>query len=287
MMKQQALKAAMAVLLAVSLIGCLQSDTLIKVKSDGSGTIEETFMMKKEIVQMMQGMAGQMMGGGEAKPSKQPKAEGGFDLFDEAKLKKEAADKGEGVTYISGQKFATDQFEGYKAIYAFADINKLQYNQNPSDNMPSKPGGDAKSADEKEYITFAFTKGKPATLVVRMPEKKSDLKDASADKAPKAETPDSKESEMMMEQMKQMLGGMKIAMAIEVAGSVIKTNATHQQGSRITLMEMDFGKLLENSEKLALFNQLKPESLQDAKEIMKDLPGIKAELNKEVTIKFK
>ncbi len=35
--------------------------------------------------------------------------------------------------------------------------------------------------------------------------------------------PGAKESEMMMQQMKKMFAGMKIAMAIEVAGSVIKT----------------------------------------------------------------
>jgi len=36
----------------LSLAGCLQVDTLIKVKPDGSGTIEETFMMRKDIVEM-------------------------------------------------------------------------------------------------------------------------------------------------------------------------------------------------------------------------------------------
>jgi hypothetical protein len=76
-------------------------------------------------------------------------------------------------------------------------------------------------------------------------------------------------------------------MAIEVEGVVVQTNATHREGSRITMMELDFGKLLEMPEKLLQFSQLEPETLEDAKKFMKDLPGIKAEMNKEVMIKFK
>jgi hypothetical protein len=40
-------------------------------------------------------------------------------------------------------------------------------------------------------------------------------------------------------------------------------------------------------EKLLQFSQLEPETLEDAKKFMKDLPGIKVEMNKEVMIKFK
>ncbi len=43
------------VLLAVT--GCYQSDTLIKVKPDGSGTIVQTIALSKEMIGMMQEMA--------------------------------------------------------------------------------------------------------------------------------------------------------------------------------------------------------------------------------------
>ena len=278
----------------LGLVGCLQVDTLIKVKPDGSGSIEETFMMSKEVVQLMQEMAGQMMGGlavpETGQPSKQPEKQQtkqSFDIFDEAKLKQEANAKGEGITYVSGEKISTDTFEGYKAVYAFADINQLKLNQNPSSSVPSGPSGSS-SEDKEEYVTFAFTKGRPATLIVRLSDETSDEKHdvvKPAD-APKPSPADNQQSEVMLAQMKKMFKDMKIAMAIEVQGAVVQTNATHREGSRITMMELDFGKLLQMPEKLVQFSQMQPETLEDAKKFMKDLPGIKAEMNKEVTIKF-
>ncbi|UCD87378.1 MAG: hypothetical protein JSV01_06380 [Desulfobacterales bacterium] len=293
-MIKKVMKAGGIGLILLSLVGCLQVDTLVKVKPDGSGTIEETFMMSKEVAQLIKEMAEQMMEGlaepEKGQPSKQPKqkqAKESFDLFDEAKLKQEADGKGEGVTYVSGKKIATDTFEGYKAIYAFANINKLKLNQNPSDSMPSEPSGSG--SEKQEYVTFHFTKGRPATLIVRLPDVKPDEKD-DATKSAEASKPspaDNKQSEMMLAQMKKMFKDMKIAMAIEVQGAVVQTNATHREGSRITMMELDFNKLLQMPEKLVQFSQLQPETLEDAKKFMKDLPGIKAEMNKEVTIKFK
>jgi hypothetical protein len=273
----------------------LQVDTLIKVKPDGSGTIEETFMMSKEVVQLMKEMAEQIMEGlaepETGPPSKQPKqkqAKQSFDLFDEAKLKQEADARGEGITYVSGKKISTDTFEGYKAIYAFADINQLKLNQNPSNSVPSGPGGSG-SENKQEYVTFRFTKGRPATLIVRLSDEKPDENDdaAKSAEAPKLSPADNQRSEMMLAQMKKMFKDMKIAMAIEVQGAVVQTNATHREGSRITMMELDFGKLLQMPEKLVQFSQIQPETLEDAKKFMKDLPGIKAEMNREVTIKFK
>ena len=294
-MTKQIMKAGVIGLIFLCLVGCLQVDTLIKVKPDGSGTIEETFMMSKEVVQLMKGMFEQMMEGlaepGKGPPAKQPEqkqAKESFDLFDEAKLKQEAGTKGEGVTYVSGKKITTDTFEGYKAIYAFADINKLKLNQNPSHSVPSGPSG-SDSENKEEPVTFHFTKGGPATLIVKLPEEKPVKKDDSAEsaEAPKPSPAEKQQSEMMLAQMKQMFKGMKIVMAIEVEGAVVQTNATHREGSRITMMELDFGKLLEMPEKLLQFSQLEPETLEDAKKFMKDLPGIKAEMNKEVMIKFK
>jgi hypothetical protein len=86
--------------------------------------------------------------------------------------------------------------------------------------------------------------------------------------------------------MKQMFSGMKIAMAIDVEDSVVETNAIHQSGSRITLMELDFDKLLANQDKMLEMNRVKPKTLEEAKQILKDIPGIKAEMNRVVEIRF-
>ena len=41
-------------LVSLSLSGCIQFDTVIKVKPDGSGFIEETFLMRKDFLGQMQ-----------------------------------------------------------------------------------------------------------------------------------------------------------------------------------------------------------------------------------------
>jgi len=290
-MIRKVMKAGGIGLILLGLIGCIQVDTLIKVKPDGSGTVKETFMMSKETVQMMKGMTEQMMEGmaepGEetsAKKPEQKKAEESFSLFDEAKLKQEVGNMGEGVTYVSGKALSTEGFEGYEAVFAFTDINKLKLNQNPSDNVPSDSSQNG--SEEEEHVTFRFTKGKPATLSLKLPEEEPEKKDEVA-KSAEPSPEEQQEAAMVLQQMKSMFKGMKIAMAIEVEGAVVETNATHVDGSRITIMELDFGKLLEMPEKLAQFSELQPESVEDAKEFMKDIPGFKVDMNKELTIKFK
>jgi hypothetical protein len=163
----------------------------------------------------------------------------------------------------------------------------LKLNQNPSNNVPSNPSaGD--SEEKEEYVTFCFTKGKPATLRVKLPEEEPGEKGDTA-KPDEMEGPSEDEQQqaaMMLAQMKSMFKGMKIAMAIEVDGNLVETNATHVQGSRVTIMELDFGKLLEMPEKLMQFSQMQPETVEDAKAFMKDIPGFKVDMNTELTIKF-
>ena len=299
---KQLIKAGVAVLALLSLIGCFQVSTVIKVKPDGSGTIEETFLMNKEFVRQMRATMNQMaeqmeqiMTGQTERKEEQPSQESEtkqagelFDIFDEVKLRDKAGTMGKGVTYISGEKITTNKFEGYKAVYAFKDINKLRFNQNPGKSVPSAPGGrNRESGEKEEFVTFQFTRGHPSTLIIRMPDYKADGKpESSSGDFKKAQT-DDQQSEMMAARMKKMFEGMKIALEVEVQGSIVETNATYREGTRITMMELDFGRLLEMPEEFKKFSRSKPETVEDAKKLMKDLPGIKVDLNKNVMIKFK
>ena len=199
-----------------------------------------------------------------------------------------AGDFGEGVSYLSGSKIVTNDYEGYKALYAFNDIQKIRINQNPGDKVPSAPqeaNTDAKT--KKEYITFRFIKGKPSELLITLPAEKT--KEPSKDK-PEEKTPppaDDQQAEAMMAQMKQIFEGMKISVSVEVEGTILETNATYRDGSRITLMELDFGKFMQMAENFKKFSMAKPDTLEETKKFMKDVPGIKVELNDKIKIKFK
>ena len=46
--------------------------------------------------------------------------------------------------------------------------------------------------------------------------------------------------------MKQMFTDMKVSIKLVAESGIAETNATHNDGDTITLMEMDMGKLMEN-----------------------------------------
>jgi hypothetical protein len=293
------LKTFLICVILLTLTACFQVDTTLEVKTDGSGVIEETFLMKKDFLDqmkiMVEGMAkdmGQALPESENHGKTQKGAEAQnktkeFDIFDEAKLKEGAKEMGEGVTYVEGSKVVVGGYEGYKAIYAFKDINKVRINQNPGEKVPGGPQqGNADAKGAKEYLTFTFTKGKPAELIIKSPAKGFDKKSGDSSEGVKPSQDNANASEEMLSQMKGLFQGMKFALAVVVDGDILETNATHREGSKITLLELDFGKLIENPEKFKKFSESKPKTMEEAKLLMQDLPGIKVDLNNEIKIIF-
>ena len=266
------------------LAGCFQVDTVVRVNPDGSGTVVETMMFSKKMLaqmnEMMQGFADE----GGAKPEP-------FDLFEPDKLKKQAADMGEGVCFKSAKRSETADYSGYTVIYAFKDINRLRLNRNK--------GGAADTAGEKNSpsapVLFHFRKGPPARLTVEMPRGKAagaapeskKEKDESA-KDDTASSPPNK-GDISEEEMKDLLEtfmGMKMTLSVEVNGAIRETNATHLSGNRITIFDFDlarFGSSIPQMEKL---KQMKGRSLAEAKELLKDFPGMKVDMNDQLTVEF-
>ena len=76
---------------------------------------------------------------------------------------------GPGVKFISAIPLKTETMSGYKAIYAFKDINTLKVNQNPG-NKTKKSGTGEEKTTEEENILFKLKKGPVSTLTVTMPE---------------------------------------------------------------------------------------------------------------------
>ena len=93
------------ILATVSMTACLNSTTLVKVKPDGTGTVEQTTLMNMAALKgMMGGAAGQMNG----------------PMMNKAELERTAKSMGEGVRLVSSEPVKGDYgFEGVKAIFAF------------------------------------------------------------------------------------------------------------------------------------------------------------------------
>jgi hypothetical protein len=255
----------------VALTGCLQVDALVKVKPDGSGTIEQKVMMTAATVAQMKSM---MAFGGDKAGGKSG------ELFDEAKLKSEAAAMGEGVTFVAGKKVtAPDGGEGYTATYAFTDISKLKLKNNPSAFAPGGGALQMKSSSKQPPVTFQFTKGRPAELTIV----NTRVKSAKKEEAPAADDP---AQEAMLPMMQQALKDMRMLVAIEVEGKIAETNAQWREGSRVTVMDMDVNKLLADPAKFKALTKIKDPNSAEGKALLASVPGVKIETADAVKIKF-
>lgn len=256
----------------VCLTGCINSGTLVKVKPDGSGTVEQTILMNLATIKGL--MAG-MDPKGEMKQNP---------LFSEAQLKQAADRLGKGVRFVSSTPLSQGGFEGVKAIYAFDDISQIRVDQDP--NIGGSSNNQMSSAKTSNPLTFTFARqpGGSSVLTVTFNEQ------ATAGTAPPADAPAAPENmdPAMMQMMKTMFQGFKVAIDLEVEGKIVKTNADYVNGSRITLLEIEMAGLLEDEAKLrALQSKIKPgASIADVKPYLKDVKGVKIN-NPVVTVEYR
>jgi hypothetical protein len=255
--------------------GCIQVNTKINLNKDGSGTIEETFLMKSSFIKMMKDF---VMAFDSTKTDE-------FKMFKVDELKNKASNYGKGVTYKSGEEIATDGYEGYKVTYAFNDINKLKINLNPEDKVPFSKEVENVEDTSGETLKFNFIKGNPSTLQIDFPDQKkqneemSKMEDSSA-------VEDSIFNSDQFQKLVDMFDGMKLSLTIDCGNKIKETDASYVDGSNVTLMAIDFSELIKNKEIIKNLSKTKPESLEKFKEVIGDIPGIKVETKEKINIKF-
>lgn len=270
-------------LAVLGLTGCLWHSGVVKVKTDGSGTVTETTLLRPEAVAMMKQMVAGFAAQAGAAGAPPPEPE----LFKESDAQARAGKMGEGVSFVSAEKVSNDHGEGQKAVYAFKNVAKLKVDQKPV--TPSAPGGGpgmGPGGGKAENISFRFGKSPKgnALLTVQFPGMGKPPAEAKAADAPsEAPTPDPQQMAMM----KQMLKGMKISYAVEVDGTIVATNCPNVNGSTVTLLEIDFDALLADEAKFNALAAKNPKTLEEAKAVMKDLKGCTIPLEPEITIEFK
>ncbi|MCB0297428.1 MAG: hypothetical protein KDG51_19790, partial [Calditrichaeota bacterium] len=151
--------------LPLLLVGCIQVETIIRLKADGSGTIEKTVLVSREFINMM----GMMKTLFQSDSTGEDSAEDPFDFDDEETLRANASKLGVGVRFLSAEKIDTDKLEGVKAIYAFSDITQVRIDPGMTGDIPSMDDEDAPESSREEYADIHFRKGNPARLVITFP----------------------------------------------------------------------------------------------------------------------
>src|SRR5438309_2874998 len=135
--------------------GCFQSTTLIRINSDGSGTIEQTTLVTAAALRQLRQFAA---GGESGKP---------VDLFSTNQAREMATALGPDVTVVSTTRIKTAEGEGSKAILSFTDINKLQV-KNPhesSDGFGLDTPGIGTAAAE---VRFSLTRAADGHALLRI-----------------------------------------------------------------------------------------------------------------------
>jgi len=265
----------LVILLTLSTIfaGCIEISTLITVNNDGSGTVEETVMMSREIIDMLTEFQNSF-----ASDTVQSEP---FKFYNEEELKKNTSQFGEGVSYVSSREIKGENKEGYTAKYEFRNVNNLKINQNPNSRVKLE-SIETEPEVKEEFITFNFIKDKPSELRIQMPlEKKFEESEDTA-----VEDTVSMDTTGMTEQLTAIFKDLKFSLAVDVKGNITNTNAVYVDKNRITLFEINFAELISNAEKMREFGNAKPQNLEQVKEILKGIPGIKVEYNNQVFVKF-
>ena len=277
------LKIASIVISCLFLVGCIQTDTVIKVRPDGSGVIEETVKLSNELLESLKSFSKGMSeaaGGEESKDKKKPGAPAEDPIQGMIKdAKSKDKQYGPGVKFVSANAIKGETMSGYRALYAFKDINTLRINQNPENK--TMPAAEGQPTKKEEIIRFSLVRGPAAVLTIRMPENKPEgEKPAAPQQKPPENDPNA------AEMMKVMFKDMSIRVAVEVVGKIVRTNATYQDNARITLVDMHFGKIFENEKVFQTLNAAQPKTVEEMKALVKDIKGLKVEMNNPVEVIF-
>lgn len=269
---------SVAALVCVFASGCITAATVIHVKPDGSGTIEQSVAMKAEAAAAFAEMAnGFGADAGKAGAAKSAPPE----LFTEKEMRDAAPKLGEGVAFVSSKPIKTKDLVGRSAIYSFTDITKVHINQKP----PAPKDGMAPPSKSADDVAFRFAKqpGGSSLLTVVFPEPDLTKKKPAEKKDDKAaQKPDPQQLEMA----KKMFDGLHISIDLDVApGHIVKTNSPYVEGTKVTLLEMDFSQLMTNDKLLS--EVAEPSSIEEAKKLLQGVKGFKVNLDREVSVEFK
>jgi hypothetical protein len=262
-----AIRGLLLVVAASATAGCLRLTTTVDLRADGSGTIVQESAMSAQAIAMIKGFAAQA----------DTKGKGPAELFGEEQARKAAESMG--VTFVSGEVIKSADLEGYRARYSFDDVTKIRVTMDQS--------GSGQGSGKGAPFSFAFDRRAASSLLtIQMPEGGGSVPGmppgglpgipggAGASDAEKAQ------AEQAMTMMKMMMKGLFVDVALNVSGRVLKSNAPQVEGSRVTLLQIDFDKLIADETAL--------QKLQGAKDLkaLASVPGLKIAAEPKVTVEF-
>lgn len=253
--------------------GCFSSRTVLRLRADGSGTIEVTSALRKAALAQLDALG--VAAGGERKT---PRLE---DWFPDTDVRAASARLGNDVRFISSRTIDNRDELGVVAIYAFSDVKRVTLQPIPV--FPAEGGYGATARLEGEHrFTFDLVDepGNGQVLVARMPDARIEH-DGLHVVTGEGQGTDPEQAA----QFRTFVAGGRLEVALELEQPIIRTNTPHRDGQRVTLVRLDAESLLLDSatEKRLL---LQPGSLDELRYRLHHAPGVTVGLEREIRIEM-
>jgi hypothetical protein len=260
------LRFGLLALAILPLAGCFQSSTVIRVKADGSGTIEQRLLLTEQALDQLRAFT--ILGGGNADnadPTAEPQA------------RALAAAIGPGVTYVSSMPVADGRLQGRESIYSFSDITQLRISEQPS--LSGGPNLKAQGLNtSSEPITFAFARKPDGNVVLRILVPRPGVFPTGPNGTPQAPTQE------QINMVRQMLSGARLTVAVEPEGRLVQTSSPFVEGNRVTLIDVDVDKAGADPDLAKKLQSAR--TPEDTKAALNSVPGVKITLDPEISIEF-
>lgn len=246
-----------AVALAVTCTGCIDSSTIITINRDGSGTMELTTLVNRELLQMLRPDPPN----GGAAPADQP-------MFNAEDLRTQAERMG-GLTLRSAEPIRNSKgMEGLHAVFSFNDIRTLRLTPGPM--LPDGAAGpSAYDPTGGERLNLSFT-ASPESSTFTLASSRPPLP-TTPDGLP---IPPEATNPNALQFMKPLLQGLHVMLAFEFAGSIVKTNAPLVNGARVVFMEFDMDQLMNDPAFPTLMKMPATTSFAETKALLAGVNGI-------------
>jgi len=245
---------------AIACSGCFQMTTVLKVKGDGSGTIEHRMVYSQRALAQMRSLS--RPGGGPP-----------VDPASEEQARTLATAIGPGVSYVTSTAISTPAGQGREATYAFSDVAQLRVSTQPA-TPAGLPINTPALKSDAETVTFTLTKNPDGNAVLHILVPEPNFLDALGSKGAASQIP----------MIKGLLGGARVLLAVEPEGTVVRTSSPFVDGGRVTLLEVDLDEVLKDE---TLIARLKAATTQDeAKAAVRAAAGVKINLDREITVEF-
>lgn len=255
------------------LSACFEESIVIKVDKSGAGFVEhKSFNNVENLMGSMLAGLEDSLNDGESSSTPESK-------YNDEYFAAQASKMGGGVS-VESWKLATNEkgFQGYEAIYAFADINELRVSTSPGDEDAKDESAPVDSSALEAEHYFTMSDGK---LTIHTPEPETEENQVEmADQANDAM------NEQMLDMMAGFLAGARVSVRVEGLDEIKSTNARHFTDNSVTVMDVRIDEMLRDKKLFSEAQNFNALGREEAQVLADQIDGLDVDTQAEIVLEF-